>query len=322
MTYGKSGVGYADGEFCPVGELSIPVTDMGFQLSDMCYDAVHVWNGRFFRLDVHLDRFDKSLEIRRYANFDAPDGPAGGGALSRERVAHVLHACVAKAGLQSSMITFLATRGTPSGARKDLRTAVNRFMVWAVPFHGIITDDEMETGCDLVIPETIRIPAEAVDPTVKNFGRLDFVRALYEAYDRGGDYALLLDTDGNLTEGRGWNIFVLKDGKLLSPDRGVLEGITRQTVIELAESMNLEAGLARISADDVRSADEAFMSSTAGGIMPVKSIDGNVLGSGGAPGPVTQRITEMYWALHDDPAYSTPVDYSLADDQQGTSAAE
>ncbi len=299
--YGTAGVGYTDGNYMPVGDLSIPVTDMGFQLSDMCYDAVHVWNGRFFRLKDHLDRFEKSLEIRRYDL-----------GMTRDEMAEVLHACVAKAGLQASMVTFLATRGTPSGARKDLRTANNRCMVWAVPFHGIITEDEMQSGCDLIIPETIRIPAAAVDPTVKNFGRLDFVRALYEAYDRGGDYALLLDTDGYVTEGRGWNIFVLKDGKLMSPDRGVLEGITRQTVIELAAEMNVEAGLGRITAEEIKSADEAFLSSTAGGIMPVRAIDGQVLGAGDGPGPVTQRVTEMYWALHDDPAYSTPVNYDLA----------
>ncbi|MEK9673808.1 MAG: aminotransferase class IV [Rhodospirillaceae bacterium] len=309
--YGKSGMGWAGGAYRPVGELAIPVTDMGFQLSDMCYDAVHVRNGKFFRLTDHLDRFDHSLNVRRYDRFEDSSGNLG--PLTRVRVHEILNGCVARAGLKDSMITFLATRGTPAGARKDLRTATNRFMAWAVPYHGITTDEEMAGGCDLIIPETIRIPHAAVDPTVKNFGRLDFVRALYEAYDRGGDYALLLDTDGYLTEGRGWNIFVLKDGRLLSPDRGVLEGVTRKTVIEIAAKMNIEASLARITPDDIKSADEAFLSSTAGGVMPVRSVDGQSIGAGDAPGPVTQRMTDLYWALHDDPAYATPVDYAAGD---------
>ena len=143
---------------------------------------------------------------------------------------------------------------------------------------------------------------------MKNFGRLDFVGALFEAYDRDARYAVLLDRDGFIAEGRGWNIFALCGGELLSPDRGVLEGITRKTVLELSEKLNIKGRLGRIPADHLRAADEVFLTSTAGGIMPVRSIDGRLLGDG-RPGPVTARLKDMYWRLHDDPAYTTPVDY-------------
>ena len=131
---------------------------------------------------------------------------------------------------------------------------------------------------------------------------------MFEAYDREARYAVLLDGDGNVTEGRGWNIFALEGGRLVSPDEGVLEGITRRTVVELAESLNIEARLEKLSADQLRGAEEIFLTSTAGGIVPVKSVDGAEIGEGG-PGPVTQRLTEMYWNLHEDDAYSTPVVY-------------
>lgn len=305
-SYGSAGVGFSDGTYMPIGELSIPVTDMGFQLSDMCYDAIHVKDGRFFRLDDHLDRFERSLALGRYDSLG----------MERGDIADALHGCVARAGLRDSMVTVVAARGTPASGLKDLRTCKNRFMAWALPFYGVISDEEMETGADIIVAETIRIPADAVDPSVKNFARLDFVRALFEAYDRGTKYAVLLDTDGNVAEGRGWNIFIVKEGRLLSPESGVLEGITRKTVIELAEQLNVEARLARIPVADLRAADEAFVTSTAGGIAPVRSIDGKTIDDG-SPGPLTQRLTEMYWALHEDPAFTTPVDYAMAEDTAG-----
>ena len=303
-SYGTGGIGFIDGEYMPFSELRIPVTDMGFQLADMCYDAVHVWKGRFFRLDDHLARFQMGLQKRRY-------GTLG---YDIEAIADVCNGCVARLGAEDAFVMLIATRGTPMGANKDLRSCQNRLIAWALPLHTIVSDEEMENGCDIVIADTMRIPPEAVDPTVKNFGRMDFVGALFEAYDRKADYAVLLDAEGCVTEGRGWNIFALRQGALLSPDDGVLEGITRKTVLELSADLNIDGRLARITADELRGADEVFLTSTAGGIMPVKSIDKKIVGDG-APGPVTQRLTELYWKLHGDPELTTPVNYQLAEGQ-------
>ncbi|HIM24431.1 MAG TPA: branched-chain amino acid transferase [Rhodospirillales bacterium] len=303
-SYGTGGIGFIDGEYMPFSELRIPVTDMGFQLADMCYDAVHVWKGRFFRLDDHLARFQTGLQKRRYDTLG----------YDIEAIADVCNGCVARLGAEDAFVMLIATRGTPMGANKDLRSCQNRLIAWALPLHTIVSDEEMENGCDIVIADTMRIPPEAVDPTVKNFGRMDFVGALFEAYDRKADYAVLLDAEGCVTEGRGWNIFALRQGALLSPDDGVLEGITRKTVLELSADLNIDGRLARITADELRGADEVFLTSTAGGIMPVKSIDKKIVGDG-APGPVTQRLTELYWKLHDDPELTTPVNYQLAEGQ-------
>ena len=294
--YGSDGVGFMDGEYMPFSELRIPVTDMGFQLADLCYDAVHVWKGRFFRLDDHLDRFLQGFEKRRYDTLG----------YDRDAIADVCHGCVARLGRDDAFLMLIATRGTPKGANKDLRTCKNRLIAWASPFQSVVSDGEMANGCDIIVADTIRIPAGAVDPTVKNFGRLDFVGALLEAYDRDADYAVLLDDEGCVTEGRGWNIFALNGGVLTSPDSGVLEGITRKTVLELSGALNIEGRLAPLPVEELRGADEVFLSSTAGGIMPVRTIDGRAVGDS-APGPVTQRLSEQYWKLHEDPAYTTPV---------------
>jgi branched-chain amino acid aminotransferase len=299
--YGSTGVGFIDGGFMPVSEMRLPITDMGFQLGDMCYDAIHVHRGRLFRLKDHLERWERSIAERRYHSLG----------YDREQMEEVLHGCVARAGLKDAMITFVATRGSPATAHKDLRTCKNRFMAWAVPYYSVFSASEAELGGDIVVAKTIRIPAAAVDPTIKNFGRLDFVRALFEAYDREAAYAVLLDQEDNLTEGRGWNIFVLRDGVLMSPVDGVLEGITRKTVVELAATLNIDCRLIKVPVDVLRKAEEVFITSTAGGVMPVRSIDKQPVGDG-APGPVTTRIKQMYWKLHEDPAYSTPVRYELA----------
>ena len=294
----SGGVGFIDGEFCPLEELKIPVFDMGFQLSDMCYDALHVRKGRFFRQEDHMDRWERSIAARRYDSLD----------YDRAQTVEILHECVRRSGLEKAMVYVIATRGEPRDGYKDLRTCKNRLIAWARPYYAVVTEEELETGCDIVVSETVRIPAVSVDPTVKNFGRLDFVRALFEAYERDASYAVLLDTEGFVTEGRGWNIFMLRGGELLSPDAGVLEGITRRTVLELSEQLNIEGRLARFTADELRDSDEILLTSTAGGIMPVRSVDGRPVGDG-QPGPVTRRLTELYWALHDDERYTTAVRY-------------
>lgn len=295
-------IGFIDGGFMPMAEMRVPVTDMGFQLGDLCYDTVHVKNGRFFRLKDHLDRWDQAVAARRYQSLD----------YNRGQIADILHGCVARAKLTDAMVYLVATRGTATGPMKDLRNYKNRFMAWAMPFFAVVAPEEVDSGCDIVIADTIRIPPEAVDPTVKNFARLDFVRASFEAYDRGARYAVLLDRDDNVTEGRGWNIFVLKDGVLMSPDSGVLEGMTRRTIMELSQTLNIESRLTKVPAKALAGADEVFLTSTAGGIMPVRSVDKMPVGDG-APGPVTTRLKTMYWALHDDPAYTTPVRYETAE---------
>jgi branched-chain amino acid aminotransferase len=298
QTCSNPGIGFIDGEFMPHRELRLPVTDLGFQLSDMCYDALHVWKGNFFRQDDHMDRWDRSVSERRFTNLD----------YDRAATIEVLHECVRRSGLREAMVYLVVTRGSPHDELKDLRNCKNRLLAWALPYYAVVTEQEMVAGCDIIVSETVRIPPYSVDPTVKNFGRLDFCRALFEAYDRDAKYALLLDQEGNVTEGRGWNIFALFGGRLVSPESGVLEGVTRRTVLELCDQLNIEGELGRFGADELRRADEVFMSSTAGGIMPVRRIDSQPVGSG-TPGPVTKRLTEMYWALHDDPAYTTPVDY-------------
>jgi branched-chain amino acid aminotransferase len=207
------------------------------------------------------------------------------------------------------MVEMIATRGVPSDGRRDLRKCVNGFIAFAVPFVWIVEPKDIETGVHLAISEQVRrIPPDSVDPTVKNFNRLDFSQALFEAYDKGADHAALLDHEGHVTEGLGYNLFAVVGGRLLSPDSGVLEGVTRSTIFEMAAETNVKAELAKIDVPTFKKADEIFLASTAGGIMPVTKLDGAAVGDGG-PGPLTERLRQMYWEWHDKPEYRTAVDY-------------
>lgn len=291
------GIAFLDGQYLPMSQAKVSVLDWGFLHSDATYDTVHVWNGRFFRLDLHLDRFFSGLgKLRMTIPFD------------RERVTEILHNCVALSGHRSAYVEMLCTRGASPTFSRDPRQAVNRFMAFAVPFGSVANAEQLQRGLRLAISDKVRIPPGSIDPTIKNYHWLDLVRGLYDAYDRGAETALILDFNGNVAEGPGFNVFCVKNGKLSTPAIGVLPGITRRTVFDLCAEQGLDAVATDVSVAALREADEVFITSTAGGIMPVTEINGDRIANGNV-GPITNRLMTLYWQKHDDPAWSSPVQY-------------
>lgn len=142
-----------------------------------------------------------------------------------------------------------------------------------------MSPEVQERGGHLVIAQTLRIPPDSVDPTAKNFHWADLTRGELEALDHGADFALLLDSDGNVTEGPGFNVFMVIDGVVVTPDAGVLEGITRRSAGEICEQLGIPHEIRKVSADEARNADEIFLSTTAGGVMPASRIDGRIMGN-------------------------------------------
>ncbi len=191
---------------------------------------------------------------------------------------------------------------------RDIRTARSTFYCYAVPFVWISSPDQQAAGASLWISPVTRIPPQSVDPTVKNYHWLDMELALLDAYDHGAQLVVLRDASGAVTEGPGFNVFAYTGGRWLTPVGGTLQGITRQSVIELAAEENHHLEQGSLSAEDLRRADEVLVSSTAGGIMPVTQVDGRPVGTG-TPGPRTLRLRDRYWARHEDPRYSAPVLY-------------
>jgi branched-chain amino acid aminotransferase len=289
------GAAFVDGQFVPIAEARVPILDWGFLRSDATYDVAHVWRGSFFRLEDHLDRFGRSMEHLRLS---LP--------YSRDDIKDILVECVRLSGLRDAYAEIVCTRGMPKPGSRDPRECENRFYAFVVPFIWIADPAKQERGLHAVIADRQRIAPSSVDPTVKNYHWLDLQVGLLEAYERGGETVILTDAEGNVVEGPGFNVFAVHDGAISTPDSGVLQGITRRTVIELANEHGLPIEERSVPAASLRRADEVFLSSTAGGIIPVTMVDGEVVGEG-EPGPVTLSLRDAYWKLHDDPRFSLPV---------------
>jgi branched-chain amino acid aminotransferase len=296
----SQGAAFVRGEYLPISQASIPLTDWGFLRSDATYDVVTVWDGAFFRLDAHLERF-----LRSCARFRLDPGRTS------EQITQVLEQCVRLSGLRSSYVEMIVTRGQPPWGSRDPRQAVNQFYAFAVPFVWIADAAKRERGLNVSVSDVQRIPAGSVDPTAKNYHWNDLTMGLLGALDAGADTVLLTDGAGNVVEGPGFNVFCLNaQGVLVTPSEGVLEGISRRTVLEIAQSLGIPVELRALPAAELRSSREAFLSSSGGGVLPITRVDGQPVGDG-AVGPTTQRLLQTYWDWHKDPRFSRAIDYGL-----------
>jgi branched-chain amino acid aminotransferase len=293
----SKGAAYVDGGFVPVAEARIPMLDWGFLRSDANQDTISVWKGVFFRLGDHLARFDRNIARLRLA---PPEDAA-----ERRRIVFEL---VRLTGLREAYVQMIATRGRPPVGVRDPRRAENRFYCFCVPFMWIATPEQQERGLHLVVSSIQRVPPESVDPTVKHYHWLDFQMGLFEAYDRGGETVVLSDRDGNVTEGPGFNIAVVKDGRITTPGRRVLDGMTRRTMMELAALEGIEVREEDVPRAALDSADEVFLTSTAGGMLPVTTINGRPVADG-RPGPITRRLGRLYWRKREAGWHGTPAVY-------------
>ena len=294
----SQGAAFVRGQYVPIAEACVPITDWGFLRSDATYDVVTVWEGAFFRLDAHLDRFFASCE-----RFRLDPGR------TREELTAVLERCVSLSGLRHSYVEMIATRGQPPWGSRDPRQAVNQFYAFAVPFVWLANEAQRRRGLHLRISDVRRIPADSVDPRAKNYHWNDLTMGLLGALDAGADTVVLTDGAGNVVEGPGFNVFAVSEGgAIVTPREGVLEGVTRRTVLEMAEALGIRVETRALPAAEMRAAREVFISSSGGGVLPVTQVDGAPV-AGGEVGPVTRQLVKTYWEWHADPRFSRPVRY-------------
>lgn len=290
--------------FCPLSEAAVPIIDCGFMHADAVYDVVSVSRGAFFRLERHQARFARSCDAVRVRN------PFG-----RDEEAEILHKLVALTGLRDAYVWWAVTRGLPPLGRAEMIDAgkfENRFYAFVTPFIFVADDVQRSRGLDLVVSrERIRISPRAVDPTAKNFHWLDMQMALFEAGDRGAEWAVLTDEAGWLTEAVGANVFAVVGGVVVTPDSGCLEGITRASVFDLCDELELPWKARRLHADELAGAQEVFITTTAGSVMPVRSVDGELVAGRDGPGEVSVRLHNAYWEKRWAGWDATPVRYDL-----------
>ncbi|RAH57923.1 branched-chain amino acid aminotransferase [Aspergillus piperis CBS 112811] len=292
------GIAWVEGQLVPLREARIPLIDQGFLRSDLTYDVIAVWDGRFFRLDDHLSRLELACVKSR---LKLP--------ISRDEVKETLVRMVAQSGIRDAYVALIVTRGLQSVRGVKPEDLVNNLYMFVQPYVWVMDPEVQRIGGSGVITRTVRrVPPGAIDPTVKNLQWGDLTRGMLEAADRGSMYPFLTDGDGHLTEGSGYNIVLIKDGAIYTPDRGVLHGVTRTSVIDVARACGIQVHLEAVPVELAYQCDEIFMCTTAGGIMPITELDGKPVNRGQI-GPVTKKIWDGYWAMHYDPAYSFAVRY-------------
>ena len=291
----ESLVVYVNGEYVPKAEAKISIFDVGFLRGDGVFDTSSAWNGRIFKLSAHVERLELSLRAARIA---CP--------LSLEELRGVIIETARRCGLRNAYIQTIVTRGEPPVGVRDLTQCRPGLIVFAIPYVFILNADQIRSGGRAMIVSTRALPVQCLDPKIKSLSRLHFDLAMLQGKAAGVDVSIMLDLDGHVTEGPGFNVFVVKGGELWSPPEGILMGITRQTVFELAAEHRIPAHEAQLTAYDLYAADEVFLTSTAGGIMPLVEIDGQPIGDG-KPGPIGQRMHGLYWALRESGRGGTPI---------------
>jgi branched-chain amino acid aminotransferase len=291
-----AGVVFIDGEFVPPEEARMSIFDYGFTWSDCVYDVTSVWRGWFFQLEEHLDRFERSAAGFRLRS-----------PYSRDEIKSILAECVTRAGLEDAYVKIELTRGLTPNQSRDLRLAQQRFTAYAIPYVWIWGEETTRNGANLHVCRRFeRVSSRAIDQRLKNYNRADLVQGRLDAYDAGCDDAVLVGPDGELTEGFGWNILVVKDGTVATPDWNVLEGRTREAVAEICRDELIPFELRRVEPEELETADEVFATTTAGGVMPVVAIDSRPVGDG-QPGPITRLLRDHYWARRSEGWHGTRV---------------
>ena len=295
----SDGAAWFRGSVVPIEQAMIPVNDWGLVHSDITYDVVPVRGGAFFRLEEYLDRFQASMVS---LNLDPK--------MNQNQIRTALLDLVSASGLKNSYVSMVCSRGVPKiPGTRDPRKCKNHFYAWCVPYIHVISPEAVRRGASALISgSSTRIEKSSIDPTIKNYHWGDFTRGLFEAKDQNYETVILTDKKGNITEGPGFNVFVVKEGTLITPKEGVLLGITRKTILEIAEELRLTTEVRNLSKGELLKADEVFISSSAGGVIPLVKVDKTTY-SKGKTGPITEQIRTRYWEWIELPIFSTPIPY-------------
>ena len=273
---------YVNGEMVPWNEARISVFDRGFQYGDGVFEGMRCYDGRIFKLKEHTDRLFRSA---RAVHIDMP--------LTKDQFNDAVKRVIRENGFQDAHVKPQVTRGTASKLGLDPRnTTAANIVIPARPIGKSMFD--AEKGFRLASVSVRKIPAMCLDPRIKSLNYLVNILARSEALASGADEAIMLDIRGYVSEGAGDNLFLVRDGGLYTPNvQDALEGITRQTVIDMARRENIPVHETRLTLYDFYTADEVFATGSGAGIIAVTQVDNQVI-SRGRMGEMTRRISQLY----------------------------
>jgi branched-chain amino acid aminotransferase len=277
---------YFKGEWMPFSEVKIDPMDRGFTVGDVVFDVARTFNGKSFRMEDHIQRLYRSL---KFVRIDPGLSAKEMLAISEEVVQRNDHL---RAEVGDFTITQFVTRGPGSSSRSAGPPAV---CVKVAPIGFGRFADLFKDGAHGVITRTRSYPVESLDPKVKNYSRMNFNLADLEAADVDPEaWPILTDAEGSLTEGTGYNVFLVTDGVIRTPgDRNILQGVSRGMVFDLARQLNIPLVEEDLQPYDLYTADEAFFSGTSPCILPVSKVDQREIGDG-RPGPIVQQLLSAW----------------------------
>src|SRR5579862_8465358 len=281
-----------NGEFLPENQVLISFRDRSWKYGDGAFDMTRTFNGRAFRLKEHIDRFYHSL---RYLRLDPGMSPQEMIDVSEQIVARNEHL---RASAGDWWIGQRVSRGVDPIDNEEPEHIGPNVVVECTPLPLRARARQIRDGLDVWTPPQRRIAPEMLSPRAKSHNYLNMIVAeqSVKAHDPEA-WAVLLDANGNLCEGMGSNIFVVRDGKLYTPsERNVLAGISRQMIFDLACKLAIPVVEGDIDLFDAANAEEIFLTSTSLCIAGVRSFNGAKVGDGLAPGPITKRLTDAYIA--------------------------
>lgn len=274
---------YLNGQLVGKEQAMVSVFDHGLLYGDGVFEGIRVYGGKVFLLKDHIDRLYESAKAIR---LEIPISPAA--------MIQATKDTVAANGISDGYVRLVVTRGAGS-LGLDIRRTSNPQIIIIADTITLYPPEIYEKGMNLITASTIRNHPAALPARIKSLNYLNNILAKIEGTDAGTVEALMLNHKGEVAECTGDNIFILKNGvlKTPSPDAGILEGITRNAVLQLAREAGIPTQETTLIRHDLYVADEIFLTGTAAEVVPVVSLDGRRIGDG-KPGPITRRLLEVF----------------------------
>jgi branched-chain amino acid aminotransferase len=258
----SNNVAWQNGHWCQVKDISVSILDLGLVHADATYDVMSFINHQGFRLSDHIDRFLNSCAHSR---------------ISIDRTAAELLNLVTEAhqrsGLKNSIVWISATRGVPAtGNTRDFLNCRTNLIVYVKPYQ-LFNGTNRVTVC---VSQQLRIPDVYLDQRHKNFVWADLTRAQWEAIDRGFDTAVLLSSDGYLTEGPGFNVGIIENNQVLAPRKNCLGGVSMQHLADCCDQLGIKFAWSDIDQDQLLRCQDMFLTTTIGNIVSVTKFEDRV----------------------------------------------
>jgi branched-chain amino acid aminotransferase len=271
---------WLDGELVAADEARISVFDHGVLYGDGCFEGIRAYGGRIFKLKSHLDRMYESAEkIRLVPSY------------TQDEIERAMRATLDANGLTDAYIRLVFTRGVGTLGLHPFQCPKPTAFIIADTIE-LYPPELYESGMAVIVAKRRRVPIESLDPAVKSLNYLNNILAKIEAIDADVLEAVMLNVDGEVSECTGDNIFVVRDGRLITPSAsaGILHGVTRRYVLdELGPALGHVVEERPMKLDDILGADEVFLTGTAAEIIGVTRIDEHKIGKG-VVGPVTRGL--------------------------------